>query len=143
LGDEHELNPANYGLPLSTAAETAVPVRGARGFGSERLRNYGPPTAAALASPGRAAVVAPVGAVVELDDDRPSPVTLLSQKAAARRRRGDAAAATEIDDFSVYSANSSRQDACRPPNRSDTPKHRLFCNLERRAVEFIASLAAA
>ena len=50
---------------------------------------------------------------------------------------------TEIDDFSCGSTNSSRRDACQPQDRSDTGKHRLFCNLERRDVEHIASLAAA
>jgi len=49
----------------------------------------------------------------------------------------------EPDDFFSGSTNGSRRDACRPLNRRDSGKHRLFCNLKRRGVDFIASLAAA
>jgi hypothetical protein len=63
--------------------------------------------------------------------------------AAARRPRSNAAEAMEIDYFSFVSGNSSRQDACRPLNRRDPRKRELFCNPERRGVEFIADVAAA
>ena len=49
---------------------------------------------------------------------------------------------TEIDDFSFGSTNGSRQHACRSLNRHDPAKHQLFCNPEKRGVEFIASPAS-
>ena len=54
-----------------------------------------------------------------------------------------AAKPTETEDFSFGSTNGSRQDACRPLNRLDPGKHRLFCNPERRGVDFRSGLAAA
>jgi hypothetical protein len=50
---------------------------------------------------------------------------------------------TKIDDFSFGSANSRRHDACRRLTSRNPGKHRLFCNPERRGVEFIARVAAA
>lgn len=67
----------------------------------------------------------------------------LSRRAAARLSRADAAAVTEIKDFSFGSANSSRQSACRPVNWRHRGKCTLFCSLERPRVEFIAHVAAA
>src|SRR5450755_4530250 len=50
---------------------------------------------------------------------------------------------TEIGDFSFGSANSSRRDICRTPDRGDPSKQRLFCNPNRRGVQFIARVADA
>jgi len=50
---------------------------------------------------------------------------------------------TETKGFRFGSTTGIRQDACRPLNRPDPGKHRLFCNPERRGVAFIGGLAAA
>jgi len=65
-----------------------------------------------------------------------------SLKEQQRVRVGVTRWVTEIDDFSSGSTNCSRQHACRSLNRHDPAKHQLFCNPEKRGVEFIASPAA-
>jgi hypothetical protein len=56
---------------------------------------------------------------------------------------GDAAQVTQTDDLCCGWANGNGRPLCRPLNRPDPGKHQLFCNPERRAVAFIANLAAA